>query len=323
METNNREFARLKNILFISLIISGIVLFFVDNIYYGYTIFIILILFIFYYFYHLYKNLFIRIRNLIKYIDEDAKYIEDDDLGIIYDKVKKLKQENKKYQNDTFDEKMKIKKDMEDICHQMKTPLASLSLYNELLMERYRYDIVQKSSIQIDKMNDFINGLLKLSQVETIPFQFELLSIDYIVNLAIQSVYPLIESHKVEVYHNVIDIPFYCDESWLQESISNIFKNAVENGCHTLSISYENYSQYFKLMIHNDGNEISKKDLKHIFTRFYHTKESKGVGIGLALTQEIVQRHHGSINVYNQDGVVFEITLPLHSLSEKYDVTKM
>lgn len=323
METNNREFAKLKNILFISLTISGIILFFVDNIYYGYTIFIILILFIFYYFYHLYKNLFIRIRNLIKYIDEDTKYIEDDDLGIIYDKVKKLKQENKKFQNDIFDEKMKIKKDMEDICHQMKTPLASLSLYNELLMERYRYDIVQKSSIQIDKMNNFINGLLKLSQVETIPFQFELLSIDYIVNLAIQSVYPLIESHNVEVHHNVIDIPFYCDESWLQESISNIFKNAVENGCHSLSISYENYSQYFKLIIHNDGKEISNKNLKHIFTRFYHTKESKGVGIGLALTQEIIQKHHGRINVYNQAGVVFEITLPLHSLSEKYDVTKM
>lgn len=261
----------------------------------------------------------------MKYIDGDDEYIEDNDLGILYHKVQRLKQENFKYQQAVMKEKKKLKKDIEDICHQMKTPLATLLLYHEMLMKKYEDEIVCKGLIQIEKMNHFMKGLLKLSQVETISFQYDLLPIGYIVDLSLQSVYSFIQSHHVCLHHDVMDISFYCDESWLQEAFSNIFKNAIENDCQTLSISYEYHEQYFKMYIHNDGKEISDKDLPHIFERFYHTKNASGngVGIGLSLTQEIIQKHHGHISVYNQDGVVFEITFPLYALSQKYDVTKM
>lgn len=325
METNNREFGQLKNIFVLFLFICCMIFYFIKNMYLGYMLFIVLIILFYGYFYYVYKRIFKRIRDLIKYIDGEYDYIEDNDLSIVYNKVKRLKQDNLKYQQDIENEKKKLKKDIEDICHQMKTPLATLSLYNEMLIKHDHTDYAKKSSHQIERISHFINGLLKLSQVETISFQFDFLPIHYIIDLSLQTTHLLIQSKNIEIHHHVTEIPFYCDEGWLQEGLSNIFKNAIENNCHTISIRYEKHSQYFKVYIHNDGVEIPKKDLPHIFQRFYRSSKSlgNGNGIGLSLTQEIIKRHHGQIVAYNQDGVVFEITFPLYSLSQKYTVTKM
>ena len=74
----------------------------------------------------------------------------------------------------------------------------------------------------------------------------------------------------------------------------------------------------FKTPTHKDYEYLektfgfSKEDLKHIFERFYRgqNKQKNGIGIGMAMVKEIVEAHHGSIHIYNQNGAVFEIYLP-------------
>ncbi|MFR7590421.1 MAG: sensor histidine kinase [Longibaculum sp.] len=325
METNNREFAKIKRIFCLFLIGCFFIVAYINNIYLGYFLIILMSFGIFVYFYSLYKNLFVRIRQLIQYIDGNNQYIEDNDLGVIYDKVKRLKQENLNCQMQVKEEKKKLKKDIEDICHQMKTPLTSLSLYNEMLEKRYDYKYVQESAQQIEKMSCFLHGLLKLSQVEMIDFDFTNLPMDYVVDMAIDGLYAMIHEYHVKINHQRKKIFFYCDERWLQEALSNILKNAMEKGCHHLTISYEKHEQYFKIYIYNDGVEMDEEDISHIFERFYKTKDrsGQGVGIGLSLTKEIINKHHGQVIAYNQNGVVFELSFPLYLLSDKYLVTQM
>lgn len=76
------------------------------------------------------------------------------------------------------------------------------------------------------------------------------------------------------------------------------------------------------MFIYNDGEAIQEKDLPHIFERFYHTKKQQGVGIGLALSKEIIEKHHGSIQAYNdRNGVVFEILFPRYQMNNKFKVS--
>lgn len=320
METNNRIFIKLKY-LFIIVIMVEIVLnyvlpspyLFIGN---------IMILAVFYYvsksiITKLYKDM----RSVIYSIHHNDHYIiEDGDLGLLYDEVKQLQKRSEAYEQRIEDEKQKLRKTIEDICHQLKTPLTSISIYNELLENDYQQDYVKESSKQIEKMTYLINNLLTLAKLENnqIEFDFQDLYIKNVIQLSLQSLSSLVQSHNIIVEIDDCNVHLHCDESWLQEALSNILKNNIEHGCSKIHISFIEYDRYIKIIIHNNGEEIPSQDLPHIFERFYRTLHQQGVGIGLSLSQEIIQRHHGSIEVSNQNGVVFEILLPIYQLNHKY-----
>lgn len=95
----------------------------------------------------------------------------------------------------------------------------------------------------------------------------------------------------------------------------------MEHGCSKIKVTFEEHQQYIKCFIYNNGEEIKEKDLPHIFERFYHSAKQQGVGIGLALSKEIIEKHHGLVTAYNDNGVVFEITFPLFQMNDKYKVS--
>ena len=97
------------------------------------------------------------------------------------------------------------------------------------------------------------------------------------------------------------------DFNWFQEALTNIIKNCMEHtkadGC--ITISYSDNNLYTKIVIEDTGIGIEKEDLPHIFKRFYKGKNSKSdsVGIGLALSKQIITKQKGSIEVTSNIGV--------------------
>lgn len=324
MKTNNRNFINLRYVFILCFLIEIIVyqlslsrhLFFICH---------LLCLCLFYFIaYLMIVHLYNDMRKVIQSFHNSQDYqIQDGDLGILYDEIRQLQRRTQQYEKTIEKEKMKLRDTIEDICHQMKTPLTSIGIYNELLENEYHLEYVQETGIQIDKMKYLVNTLLTLAKIEShqIHFDFQKLPIKYVIDLSLQSLHSLIEQSQVHIHVEDKQDYIYYDESWLQEAFSNIFKNNIEHGCSNIEVSFQKYDQYIKVKIYNDGPEINTNDLPHIFERFYHTDHQKGVGIGLALTKEIIHRHHSEISVYNEHGVVFEILFPIYLVTEKHQVS--
>lgn len=325
METNNKEFKSLKFmyllqlIVFIFLVIAYSSSSRIINILF--LLLFLIILFSFINNYSLLTNIYQQIRNVIKYIDDhQTDKIIDGDIGLLYDRIITLEKRNNAYQDVIKKEKENLKDTIEDICHQMKTPLSSISINNELLLETINDEKIIINQQQIDKLKDLINSLLTLAKLENdvVHFEFQKLPLQYALDLSIQSIYSFIQEKQINM--EVEDIEFYYDESWLVEGISNILKNCLEEETVTIiTIKSEIIENYLKVYIHDNGQGIEEKDLLHIFERFYKSKNSHkdSVGIGLALTKEIIRLHHGFIDVYNDHGACFELTFPLYAVSEK------
>ena len=289
------------------------------------AIFTIVIITLYYFSESIVRGIYEDIRNTIQYAKNDKEaMIRDGDLGLLYDEMRMLKQRTLAYEKTIDSEKDKLRETIEDICHQLKTPLTSISIYNELLLEQTRDNqYLIDTQQQIEKMNYLVQSLLKLAKLQghQVEFQLELSSIDKVFELSIQSLSSLIQKNHKVIDVQKCEVECYYDEGWLEEAISNIIKNALEKDCKNIKIWFEDYKQFVKIFIYNDGLEIKEKDLPHIFERFYHTDKQHGVGIGLALSKEIIMRHHGDIIVYNQNGVIFEITLPKFQVNEKYQLS--
>ena len=89
------------------------------------------------------------------------------------------------------------------------------------------------------------------------------------------------------------------------EAITNIIKNAVEyaNRDTVINIDYEKNKIYTMINIKNEGKEIKKEELKHLFERFYHGNSSVGFGIGLNLAKAIIEKDNGNISVTSKDNI--------------------
>ena len=107
-----------------------------------------------------------------------------------------------------------------------------------------------------------------------------------------------------------------CDKKWTMEAISNIVKNALEHKGKAIEIKVEENNIYTKLKIKDNGEGISKKDITHIFERFYKSENSSNdsLGIGLAFCKSIIDNQNGEIRVKScqekeNSGTEFEIKL--------------
>ncbi len=106
-----------------------------------------------------------------------------------------------------------------------------------------------------------------------------------------------------------------CDKKWTMEAISNIVKNALEHKGKAIEIKVEENNIYTKLKIKDNGEGISKKDITHIFERFYKSENSNdSLGIGLAFCKSIIDNQNGEIRVRScqekeNSGTEFEIKL--------------
>lgn len=206
-----------------------------------------------------------------------------------------------------------------NISHQLKTPLTSMMMMNELLAkeesEEKRQEFIDIEEKQLEKMNWLIQNLLKLSKLDagTIQLKKEKVSITKLIEESVSSFLIQMDIEGISLEKHLKETTLEVDFNWTVEAIRNIVKNCIEHMGDDGRFSIENAETnlYHVITIRDNGCGISKEDLPHIFERFFKGKKSdkESVGIGLALSNTIIKKEHGEILVSSEinKGTVFEI----------------
>ena len=221
-------------------------------------------------------------------------------------------------------EKEQIKTLISDISHQIKTPIAAANTFAELLSDgelsaEERTEYITTLQMSLGKLTFLTNSLIKMSRLESgiISLKPEKNSLNEIVLQAVKTVY-------AKAKEKGILITFECDQSfeavldfnWTAEAISNVIDNAVkytpQGGFVRLQIT--EYPSFLRLDISDNGVGIPEEEQAKIFGRFYRGKQSvgtDGVGIGLYLTREIINKQNGYMKVSSdENGSTFSMFLP-------------
>lgn len=216
--------------------------------------------------------------------------------------------------DNSLKDKIIIKTYLEDISHQLKTPLTVINISLDNLIdnpnmdEKNRNEFISKISKEVTNINNLIQNLLKLSKfdVNVINFINKSVSIKELINKSIDKISLIADLKNINIKVNILnDFNLNIDLNWQIEALSNIVKNAIEhsNENDIVYINCNDNKIYSKIEIINNGI-INDKDLNKIFDRFYTNKKgySESVGIGLSLAKNIIEKNNGKIDVYSKDG---------------------
>ncbi len=248
--------------------------------------------------------------------DLDIDGSTDDDMSLLKQEIQKTTVMLREYADNSMTEKEILKNSLADISHQLKTPLTSILITTENILDdddmpvEIRRDFVMDIVHNAHAINFLVKSLLTLSMLDsgTVELKFKKVSVEKIIDECISRTEVLADIRDVRIEKTVKnDFKLDCDFRWICEAVSNIVKNCIE---HTDSggyvrISAEKNSMYSEITISDNGCGISPKDLPHIFERFYkaHNSSPSSVGIGLSLAKSIVEKSGGYITADSKLGV--------------------
>lgn len=219
-----------------------------------------------------------------------------------------------------------LKSMISDISHQVKTPLAALRMYNEIISGEPENaatvrTFAAKSERALDKLEQLIQSLLRLTRLDagSVAFARRPEKLALVVEQALE---PLSTRAQREGKTITIDgdaqTLLVCDAAWTAEAIGNLVKNALDHtacGGH-IRIGWVRGPALLRLAVSDDGEGIAPDDIHHIFKRFYrsaHTSaEHTGVGLGLPIAKAIVEGQGGSLSVESVpgEGTTFTMAFP-------------
>ena len=237
--------------------------------------------------------------------------MKQDDFSILEDKIYKLFIEIVEAKESSTKNSERQIEYLEDIAHQIKTPITSMLFSIENLEINYPdNDDIEILKRQTLRLNSLSNILLKLSSLDANKdlMKKEEIRLDELVDYALDSL-DLKRSTNVEIRKSLKKNSIYGDFYWLAEALINIMKNADNRPtCDKIMVSSYKNPLYTSLIIEDNGGGIEKENMKKIFKRFYKTPDSNGFGIGLAMAKTIAQKNNGDISASNIDaGARFEI----------------
>lgn len=258
------------------------------------------------------------IKDIIKCIEQINKKnyeiqidsISEDELSILKNEIYKTTIMLKEAAENSSKDKLNLKKSLEDISHQLKTPLTSILVMLDNIIEdsnmeeKIRNDFIVDIKRNVLNINFLVQSLLKLSKFDANAIHFVKQENDLktIVEESIKNVSTLCDLRNINIKLNIKEnSKIICDDKWQIEALTNIIKNAIEHSKNNsnIIINIENNNVYSMIEVIDFGEGIAKKDIKHIFERFYRCKNTKtdSIGIGLALAKTIIEEDKGTISV--------------------------
>jgi signal transduction histidine kinase len=213
------------------------------------------------------------------------------------------------------------------LAHEIRNPLVAIKTFTQLLPERFdddefRNHFLNVTAGEVDRISSLVNELLEFARPSQPNLNKENL------NQIVEKMLLLVatESHKknlqiIKEFHPSLP-SVVLDKEQIKQVFLNILLNAIdatpENGTITVRtkpIERNGYQEYVQIIVRDTGKGIPKVDLDRIFTPFYTTKH-QGSGLGLAISHQIVQEHHGSIEVESSEnqGTAFYITLSVNPM---------
>lgn len=204
-------------------------------------------------------------------------------------------------------EKIFLKNTISDISHQLKTPLSSLIVFNDILLESKdmdldtRLDFLEKSRVQLERIEWLIINLLKLARIEAgaIEFKKEKVLLSEVVEVALETLSFKLKNQQINI-NGEQNSSFLGDREWTTEALINIIKNSIEHGKGKIDIILEETPLFSNIIIKDNGEGIEVSHIPHIFERFYKVNSEvkpQSIGIGLNLAKLIIESQGGTISV--------------------------
>lgn len=233
-----------------------------------------------------------------------------------------------------------------NVSHELRTPLTSMRSYIEALNdgawrdEKVAPEFLKVTQDETDRMIRMINDLLSLSRMDsgTVKLDLELVNINGLVNYILDRFDMMLKKDKIDTRdiktkNYTIKRDFTKRDLWVEldtdkfiQVVDNIMNNAIkyspDGGVITCRL-LETHNNVI-LSISDQGLGIPKKDLGHVFDRFFRVDKARsraqgGTGLGLAISKEVIELHHGRIWVDSVEGKgsTFYISLPYEEYSEE------
>ncbi len=268
-----------------------------------------------------------RIRRLAAYLEQvnsgEAPVLSisgEDDFSKLEDEIYKTVT----YLYQTKDQAVRAKdnfaENLSNIAHQIKTPITAISLSVQGMKTGFDKKALKQVEKQLTRLTRLEEALLVLSRLDagTLVLQKEETDVFTLLVLASDNLQELFSGSGASV-----EIPekgemrIIADMDWTMEAVMNLMKNCMEHSKGgVVHCSYAQNPLYTEILIWDEGEGFASEDIPHLFERFYRGKDAKegGIGIGLALAKEIVERQNGTIHAKNrpEGGALFEIRFYSH-----------
>ena len=250
--------------------------------------------------------------------------IKEGELSAVVHKIKRIQEVLGRQAERAEEEKEQVKSLVSNMSHQLKTPLANLSVYTDILCSheldaQKKGETAEKIKKQVEKLDWMISSLTKMMRLEqgVIVFEAEKLSIRKTILDAVDMVYEKIEKKEITLISEPYDdIVLLHNRRWTAEVFVNILENAVkytEQGG-TIRIRVYPYEMCTEIQFIDNGCGIHEEEMTEIFQRFYRSREVshiEGSGIGLYLSNLILEKEKGYLivrSVYGE-GSCFSVFL--------------
>ena len=277
----------------------------------------------------LYRNKMenMRIRALAEYLEQvntgKAAILSasgEDDFSRLEDEIYKTVT----YLYQTKDSAVQAKNDfaenLSNIAHQIKTPITAISLSVQIMKQSIDNRHLEQVEKQLLRLTHLEEALLVLSRIDagTLHLQRDEVDVFTLLVLAADNLQELFASSRTSVHiPEQGEMLVTADLDWTMEAVMNLMKNCMEHSPGgMIHCSYAQNPLYTEILIWDDGEGFAKEDIPHIFERFYRGKNAGegGIGIGLALSKEMIERQNGTIRAKNKPdgGALFEIRFYSH-----------
>lgn len=235
----------------------------------------------------------------------------EDELSLLDNQIYRTAVKFREQAENSRKDKENLQKSLSDISHQLKTPLTSIIVMVDNILDdddmplEIRREFLNDIKHNTNTISFLVQSLLKLSKLdaEAVKFRYEQVEVKSIVDECIKNTAVMAEILGVRLETDCNDIILNCDKKWLCEAVTNIIKNCIEHSQNgNIKITADQNKLYTKISIKDNGSGITKEDLPHIFERFYKGKNSSddSVGIGLSLAKTIIEKQGGYISVSSE-----------------------
>lgn len=236
-------------------------------------------------------------------------------LSKIQMRLKRLAEITEAAARESEDQKKQVQSIVSDISHQLKTPIANITMYCDTALrpeisEEMHRQCLETMERQVRRLDSLIQSLIEMSRLEN-----NIIELHVEKNNLKNTLLEIVESAKLKAQKKGIsielecpeDLTLYYDEKWTAEAVFNLVDNSVKytNDGGKVRIHVQQLEMYTRIVVEDNGVGIAPEHINDVCKRFFREEKAnhvEGVGIGLYLTREIITKQGGYLKIESEEG---------------------